>query len=274
MIIEDTAFYKDLEFGTAGLRGIIGAGTNRMNKYTVTKATQGLANYILKTGKADKGVAIAFDSRRMSPEFAKETALCLCANGIPVYIFESLRPTPELSFALRELGCVAGVNITASHNPPEYNGYKAYWEDGAQITPPHDVEILKEVKAVTDFNNVKTMSEEDAVAAGLYHVIGKEIDDKYIETLKKLEETNQLDLFNNIEMPLVEVLASMQYEGIYIDKDELIEFGKELQEKINNDLKISCPISTFHYTGYDILNRHSKDKFNIVIKFNKMTLNP
>lgn len=179
-------FYTDLEFGTGGLRGIIGAGTNRMNCYTVRKATQGLANYILRMGKQDQGVAIAFDSRRMSPEFAKEAALCLAANGIPVYLFESLRPTPELSFAVRELGATAGINITASHNPPEYNGYKVYWEDGAQITPPHDVEILKEVKAVTDYATVKTMSEQEAVAAGRYHIIGKEIDDRYMAALKKL----------------------------------------------------------------------------------------
>ena len=183
--IEDR-FYRQLEFGTGGLRGVIGAGTNRMNIYTVRQATQGLANYILSQNGQDKGVAIAFDSRIMSPEFAEEAALCLNANGIKTYVFESLRPTPELSYAVRKLGCIAGINITASHNPPEYNGYKVYWEDGAQITPPHDVEILKEVKAVTDFNTVKTMSEADAVAAGLYHVIGKEIDDKYIETLKKL----------------------------------------------------------------------------------------
>ena len=178
-------FYTDLEFGTAGLRGIIGAGINRMNIYMVRKATQGLANYIIKQGKNNQGVAIAYDSRRMSPEFAKEAALCLAANGIKVYIFESLRPTPELSFAVRELSCVAGINITASHNPPEYNGYKVYWEDGAQITPPHDKGIMGEVKAVTDYAACKTMKEEDAVAAGLYQVIGAEIDDKYIEELKK-----------------------------------------------------------------------------------------
>lgn len=179
-------FYKDLEFGTAGLRGIIGAGTNRMNVYVVRKATQGLANYILKVGKADKGVAIAFDSRRMSPEFADVAALCLNANGIKAYVFESLRPTPELSFAVRELGCVAGINITASHNPAEYNGYKVYWEDGAQITPPHDVNIMDEVKAVTDFANVKTMDKDEAVKAGLYVQIGKDVDDRYMEELKKL----------------------------------------------------------------------------------------
>ena len=179
-------FYMDLEFGTAGLRGIIGAGTNRMNIYTVRKATQGLANYINKAGKASQGVAIAFDSRHMSPEFADEAALCLAANGIKAYVFESLRPTPELSFAVRELGCVAGINVTASHNPPEYNGYKVYWEDGAQITPPHDKGIMDEVKAVTDFAAVKTMELEEAKSAGLYEVIGANIDDPYIEELKKL----------------------------------------------------------------------------------------
>ena len=178
-------FYQELEFGTAGLRGVIGAGTNRMNIYTVRKATQGLANYIIKAGKQSQGVAIAYDSRHMSPEFADEAALCLAANGIKAYVFESLRPTPELSYAVRELKCVAGINVTASHNPPEYNGYKVYWEDGAQITPPHDTGIMDEVKAVTDYNTVKTMSKDDAVKQGLYQQIGKDIDDKYIEELKK-----------------------------------------------------------------------------------------
>ena len=182
--IEDR-FYRSLEFGTGGLRGVIGAGTNRMNIYTVRQATQGLANYIVKQGAQDKGVAIAFDSRIMSPEFAKEAALCLNANGIKTYRFDTLRPTPELSFAVRKLGCTAGINVTASHNPREYNRYKVYWEDGAQITPPHDTNILAEVAAVTDFSQVKTMSEEDAVKAGLYHTIGQEIDDAYIEELKK-----------------------------------------------------------------------------------------
>ncbi len=165
-------FYTDLEFGTAGLRGVIGAGTNRMNVYTVRKATQGLANYIAKVGQKEKGVAIAYDSRRMSPEFADEAALCLGANGIKAYVFESLRPTPELSYAVRKLGCIAGINITASHNPPEYNGYKVYWEDGAQITPPHDTGIMAEVKNVTDYATVKTMDKEAAKEAGLYEVIG------------------------------------------------------------------------------------------------------
>lgn len=178
-------FYADLEFGTAGLRGVIGAGTNRMNMYTVRKATQGLANYIISQKGQGKGVAIAYDSRRMSPEFADEAACCLAANGIKAYVFESLRPTPELSFAVRELGCISGINITASHNPPEYNGYKVYWEDGAQITPPHDSGIMDEVKKVTDYATVKTMSREDAEKAGLYEVIGAAVDDRYMEELKK-----------------------------------------------------------------------------------------
>lgn len=178
-------FYKELEFGTGGLRGIIGAGTNRMNLYTVRKATQGLANYILKQGTQDKGVAIAYDSRRMSPEFADEAALCLAANGIKAYVFESLRPTPELSFALRTLGCTAGIVVTASHNPPEYNGYKVYWEDGAQVTAPRDVDIITEVQAIKDYHTVKTMDKAAAMEAGLYQVIGKEIDDVYMVELKK-----------------------------------------------------------------------------------------
>lgn len=181
--IEDR-FYKNLEFGTGGLRGVIGAGTNRLNVYTVRKATQGLANFIISEGGQDRGVAIAFDSRHMSPEFSKEAALCLNANGIKTYRFDTLRPTPELSFALRELGCIAGIVITASHNPPEYNGYKVYWEDGAQITPPKDKEIITEVNKVTDLSQVKTMTEEEASAVGLYHIVGQEIDDKYIEALK------------------------------------------------------------------------------------------
>ena len=182
--IEDR-FYKDLEFGTGGLRGVIGAGTNRMNIYTVRKATQGLANYILKAGTQAKGVAIAYDSRRMSPEFADEAGLCLAANGIKAYVFDALRPTPELSFALRTLGCTAGIVVTASHNPPEYNGYKVYWEDGAQVTSPRDKEIIGEVRAVTDYNSVKTMPKDEAIKAGLYESIGKAIDDAYMVELKK-----------------------------------------------------------------------------------------
>ncbi len=182
--VEDR-FYKDLEFGTGGLRGVIGAGTNRMNVYTVRKATQGLANYILKQDSDKKGVAIAYDSRRMSPEFADTAACCLAANGIKAYVFESLRPTPELSFALRTLGCISGIVVTASHNPPEYNGYKVYWEDGAQITAPKDKEIIAQVNAITDYNTVKTMDKDAAKAAGLYEVIGAEIDDAYMAELKK-----------------------------------------------------------------------------------------
>ena len=182
--IEDR-FYRQLEFGTGGLRGMIGAGTNRMNIYTVRQATQGLANYILAQNGQDKGVAIAHDSRIMSPEFAREAALCLNANGIKTYLFESLRPTPELSFAVRELGCISGIVITASHNPREYNGYKVYWEDGAQITPPHDKNILAEVAKVTEFSMVKTMEEDAARAEDLFNIIGTDFDDKYISQLKK-----------------------------------------------------------------------------------------
>jgi phosphoglucomutase len=182
--IEDR-FYRQLEFGTGGLRGMIGAGTNRMNIYTVRQATQGLANYILAQNGQDKGVAIAHDSRIMSPEFAREAALCLNANGIKTYLFESLRPTPELSFAVRELGCISGIVITASHNPREYNGYKVYWEDGAQITPPHDKNILAEVAKVTEFSMVKTMEEDTARAEDLFNIIGTDFDDKYIAQLKK-----------------------------------------------------------------------------------------
>ena len=179
-------FYTELEFGTAGLRGVIGAGTNRMNNYTVRKATQGLANYIKKVGGSGRGVAIAYDSRRMSPEFADEAALCLAANGIKAYVFDTLRPTPELSYAVRKLNCIAGINVTASHNPAEYNGYKVYWEDGAQITPPHDTGIMAEVKAVTDYSAMMTMDKSEAVEQGLYVTIGEDIDRPYMDEIKKL----------------------------------------------------------------------------------------
>ncbi len=181
--IEDR-FYKELEFGTAGLRGVIGAGTNRMNKYTVGKATQGLANYILEQGSQDKGVAISYDSRRMSKEFSMQTALILCANGIKTYLFENLRPVPELSFAVRELGCTAGVMITASHNPPKYNGYKVYWDDGAQIVEPRDKEIIAKVRAVDNFSDIKEITKKEAQEKGLLNFIGTEMDDKYLEILK------------------------------------------------------------------------------------------
>ncbi len=177
-------FYKELEFGTAGLRGVIGMGTNRMNKYTVGKATQGLANYILEQGTQDMGVAISYDSRRMSDEFSLQTALILNANGIKTYLFESLRPVPELSFAVRQLKCTAGIMITASHNPPKYNGYKVYWDDGSQIVAPRDKDIINKVRNIADFKEIKTISKEEAIEKGLFNVIGKEMDDKYIETLK------------------------------------------------------------------------------------------
>lgn len=232
-------FYTDLEFGTAGLRGVIGAGTNRMNIYTVRKTTQGLANYINGIGAQDKGAAIAYDSRRMSPEFAQEAALCLAANGIKAYIFESLRPTPELSYAVRKLGCIAGINITASHNPPEYNGYKVYWEDGAQITPPHDTGIMAEVKKVTDYNTVKTMDKDAAQAAGLYQVIGKEVDDPYIEELKKQVihpeaiKAAQKDLkivytplHGTGNIPARRVLKELGFENVYVVPEQELPDGE------------------------------------------------
>ena len=183
--IEDR-FYKDLEFGTAGLRGIVGIGTNRMNQYTVTKATQGLANYIIEKNGQTRGVVIAYDSRKMSPEFSEQAALCLNANGIKTYRFETLRPTPELSFAVRELKCIAGIVVTASHNPPEYNGYKVYWEDGAQIVEPTDKEIIQKVNEITSFANIKIMKKQEAIEKGLYHTIGQQIDERYMEELQKL----------------------------------------------------------------------------------------
>lgn len=218
-------FYADLEFGTAGLRGIIGAGTNRMNIYTVRKATQGLANYICKEGKQAKGVAIAFDSRRMSPEFADEAALCLAANGIKAYVFESLRPTPELSYAVRKLGCIAGINITASHNPPEYNGYKVYWEDGAQITPPHDTGIMSEVKAVTDYNTVKTMPKDEAQKAGLYETIGAAIDDSYIEELKT--QVRHPEIIKEVQKDITIVYTPLHGTGNIPARRVLKELGFE-----------------------------------------------
>ena len=236
--IEDR-FYKELEFGTGGLRGVIGAGTNRMNIYTLRKATQGLANYILKQGGQEKGVAIAYDSRRMSPEFADEAALCLAANGIKAYVFDALRPTPELSFAIRELGCISGIVVTASHNPPEYNGYKAYWEDGAQITPPHDKGIMDEVKAVVDYSTVKTMGLEDAKAAGVYEVIGAAVDDGYIAELKKqVIHQDSIDavgkelkivyspLHGTGNIPARRILKELGFENVYVVKEQELPDGE------------------------------------------------
>ncbi len=264
-------FYTELEFGTAGLRGIIGAGTNRMNKYVVQKATQGLANYIIQTGGQKKGVAIAYDSRHMSPEFADFAALTLAGNGIKAYVFESLRPTPELSFAVRELGCTAGINITASHNPPEYNGYKVYWEDGAQITPPHDTGIMAEVKKVPGYTAAKTMSKEDAIAAGLYEVIGEKIDDAFIAQLKSRvlhpeairEESKNLKivytpLHGTGNLPVRRVLAELGFEHVYVvpeqekpdgdfptvsypnpEAEEAFALGLKLAKEIDADLVLA-----------------------------------
>ena len=231
-------FYCDLVFGTAGLRGIIGAGTNRMNIYVVRKATQGLANYIIKAGKQDKGVAIAYDSRRMSPEFSMEAALCLAANGIKAYRFESLRPTPELSFAVRYLDCVAGINVTASHNPPEYNVYKVYWEDGAQITPPHDQGIMAEVKAITDFADTKTMDMVEAKKKGLLVTIGSEVDDAYMGELKKLIlNQDAIDkygkdikivytpLHGTGNIPVRRILKEIGFENVYVVPEQELPDG-------------------------------------------------
>ena len=231
-------FYMDLEFGTAGLRGIIGAGTNRMNIYVVRRATQGLANYIAKVDKKAQGVAIAYDSRHMSPEFAEEAALCLAANGIKAYIFESLRPTPELSFAVRHLGCVAGINVTASHNPPEYNGYKVYWEDGAQITPPHDSGIMGEVKSISDWNTVKTMDKAEAEKSDLFQLIGKEVDDAYMAELKKqvihmdaIEKEGKnlkivyTPLHGTGNIPARRILKELGFENVYVVKEQELPDG-------------------------------------------------
>lgn len=235
--VEDR-FYMELEFGTAGLRGVIGAGTNRMNIYTVRKATQGLANYIQKVGAKERGVAIAYDSRRMSPEFADEAALCLGANGIKAYVFESLRPTPELSYAVRKLNCIAGINVTASHNPAEYNGYKVYWEDGAQITPPHDTGIMSEVKAVTDYSSMLTMDKEKAVADGLYITIGEEIDRSYMEEIKKLVlHQDAIDavkdelkivytpLHGTGNIPVRTILKELGFQNVFVVKEQELPDG-------------------------------------------------
>ena len=225
--IEDR-FYKNLEFGTAGLRGVIGAGTNRMNKYTVSKATQGLANFIIKENGQDRGVAIAYDSRNMSKEFSEIAANCLNANGIKVYVFESLRPVPELSFAVRSLNCIAGIMITASHNPSKYNGYKVYWEDGAQIVSPKDKLIIEEVNNVENYESAKSMDKKEAIKLGLYNVIGKEIDDKYITELKKLtlnpekiKEQEDLKivytpLHGTGNMPVQRILKEIGFKNVYV----------------------------------------------------------
>lgn len=235
--IEDR-FYKSLEFGTAGLRGIMGAGTNRMNRYTVTKATQGLANFILKEKGENKGVAISYDSRNMSKEFGEMAALCLNANGIKTYLFESLRPVPELSFAVRKLGCIAGIMITASHNPPKYNGYKVYWEDGAQITAPKDKQIIEEVNKVEDYAQIKTIFKKEAEEKRLYHIIGKEIDDEYMKELKKLvlnpdiirKEAKNIKivytpLHGTGNLPVQKILKEIGFENIYVVPEQELPDG-------------------------------------------------
>ncbi len=268
--IEDR-FYKELEFGTAGLRGVIGNGSNRMNKYTVTKATQGLANYINKNNPENKGVAISYDSRHMSKEFSEYTALCLNANGIKTYVFEELRPVPELSFAVRELKCIAGVMITASHNPPKYNGYKVYWEDGAQIVPPHDKGIITEVNRIEDFSTIKKITKEEAIKKGLYNVIGKKMDDKYIETLKNL--VLNLDTIKKVQkdvnivytplhgagnVPVQRILKEIGFENVYVvpeqekpdgdfptvdypnpEDERAFKLALELAKKVNADVVLA-----------------------------------
>lgn len=232
-------FYKDLEFGTGGLRGIIGAGTNRMNKHTVGKATQGLANYILKNNPEGRkmGVAIAYDSRNMSPEFAEMSALVLNANGIKSYVFDELRPTPELSYAVRALGCTAGIVVTASHNPPEYNGYKVYWADGAQVVAPKDKGIISEVNAITDFADIKTMTKREAEEAGLFKIIGKEIDDGFIENIKaqavRPEEVKKAEdmvivytpLHGTGNKPVRRVLKEIGFKNVYVVPEQEMPDG-------------------------------------------------
>ena len=234
--IEDR-FYKELEFGTAGLRGVIGAGTNRMNIYTVGKATQGLANYIIKQHGEERGVAISYDSRHMSPEFSKEAALILNANGIKTYLFDALRPVPELSFAVRELKCIAGIMITASHNPPKYNGYKVYWEDGAQIVPPVDKEIIEEVNKVEDYGSIKKISQEEAESKGLFNVVGKEIDEKYMDVLEKLvlnpevikKEKDLKIVYTPLHgtgyKPVKNILKRLGFENVYVVKEQELPDG-------------------------------------------------
>ena len=283
--IEDR-FYKDLEFGTAGLRGVIGAGTNRMNKYTVGKATQGLANFILKEGTQNKGVAIAYDSRHMSKEFSEETALCLNANGIKTYVFESLRPVPELSFTVRKLGCTAGIMITASHNPPEYNGYKVYWDDGAQIVPPKDKQIIDEVNAITDFSTIKTMDKKEAVEKGLYVQIGKEVDDDFVNTLKSLvlnpdiikkEQDDVTIVYTPLHgagnVPVQRVLKELGFTHVYVvpeqekpdgdfptvsypnpEDKKAFKLALELAEKVNADVVLATDPDS------DRLGVYSKDE--------------
>ena len=234
--IEDR-FYKELEFGTAGLRGIMGAGLNRMNKYTVGKATQGLANFIKSKNGEERGVAISYDSRNNSKEFSEIAALCLNANGIKAYVFDRLSPVPELSFAVRKLNCIAGIMITASHNPPKYNGYKVYGEDGAQIVSPVDKEIMQEVKNIKDFKEIKQISKEEAIKENLYNVIGEEIHTLYIEEVKKLllnkeaiKKQEDLSivytpLHGTGNIPVQSVLKEIGFNNVHIVKEQEMPDG-------------------------------------------------
>lgn len=280
-------FYKDLEFGTAGLRGIIGAGTNRMNKYTVGKATQGLANFIKKENGQNRGVAIAYDSRHMSIEFSEIAALVLNANGIKTYRFESLRPTPELSFAVRELHCIAGIVITASHNPPEYNGYKAYLEDGAQITPPKDKEIIDEVNKVVDYAEIKTMDKEDAIKQGLYNEIGKEIDDRYMEELKKQSLNPEVikEMADNINivytplhgtgnLPVKRILKELGFKNVYIVPEQELPDGDFPTVEYPNPedpkaFKLALKLAKEKDADIVIANDPDADRLGVYVKDNK-----
>ena len=235
--IEDR-FYRTLEFGTAGLRGVIGAGTNRMNIYTVRQATQGLANYIVAQGGQERGVVIAHDSRLMHDEFKDAAALCLAANGIKTYVFKELRPVPMLSFAVRQLNTLAGIVITASHNPREYNGYKVYWEDGAQVTPPHDTNIMDEVKKVTSFDMVKTMDKQEAIEKGLYVELDDTIDEKYFEAVRALSIHPEVikEMAKDIKivytplhgtglLPVTRVLKDLGFEQVYVVEEQATPDG-------------------------------------------------
>lgn len=235
--IEDR-FYKELDFGTGGLRGVIGAGTNRINIHTVGKATQGLSDYLNTNYRHDVSVAIAHDSRNMSPEFAKAAALTLCANGVKVYLFESLRPTPVLSFTVRHLSCKAGIVVTASHNPKQYNGYKVYGEDGGQVTDNAADEIITKVNSIVDYAEIKTMSEYEAVKSGLLVYIGEDVDKVYIENVKSLTIRRELveksakdlkiiytPIHGSGNVPVRRVLKELGYENLHVVKEQELPDG-------------------------------------------------
>ena len=280
-------FYKDLEFGTAGLRGIIGSGTNRMNIYTVGKATQGLANYINKKGGQDRGVAIAYDSRRKSKEFSEKIALCLNANGIKTYLFDDVRPTPELSYAVRKLRCISGIVVTASHNPPEYNGYKVYWEDGAQIVDPIDGEIINEIKEINDFAEIKTMDKQEAIERGLYNIIGEEIDNSYIEELKKLVINPEIIKKAQKDLKIVYtplhgtgaklakmILKEVGFENVYIVKEQEMPDGEfptvdYPNPEDNNSFKLAIELAKKVDADLVVANDPDADRFGLFAKDSK-----